>query len=282
LLLDAPSNLAAFIDVVLGVYGVWVVLRGTTSTANGVLGLCEHAPCSNLWRVMQTDHERTCEEDHIRTLIVDDHTLFAEAVRATLQARGIQVVAVAANGAAALEAVASHRPDLVLMDLGLPDRNGLSVGAEIVEGWPGTKVVALTALDDPRAVKQAMRSGFHGYVMKDIPAAKFVDAVLATLGGQAVVPHRLAARVAGVRSTTERSVALMADQLTYRELDVLRLLAEGLPGDAIARKLGISRNTVRTHVQNVLTKLQVHSRLEAATFAVRHGIVEPPQSRNVV
>jgi two-component system, NarL family, nitrate/nitrite response regulator NarL len=230
---------------------------------------------------MEMLHEGTGEEDQIRTLIVDDHTLFAEAVRATLQARGIQVVAVAANGAAALEAMASHRPDLVLMDLGLPDRSGLTVGAEIVEGWPGTKVVALTALDDPRAVKEAMRSGFHGYVMKDIPAAKFVDVVLATLGGQAVVPHRLAARAAGVRSSTERSVALMADQLTYRELDVLRLLAEGLPGDAIARKLGISRNTVRTHVQNVLTKLQVHSRLEAATFAVRHGIVDPPQSSNV-
>jgi two-component system nitrate/nitrite response regulator NarL len=117
--------------------------------------------------------------------------------------------------------------------------------------------------------------------MKDIPVAKFVDAVLATLGGQAVVPHRLAARAAGARSTTERAVALMADQLTYRELDVLRLLAEGFPGDAIARKLGISRNTVRTHVQNVLTKLQVHSRLEAATLAVRHGIVDPPQSSNV-
>ena len=225
--------------------------------------------------------ERTGEGDQVRTVIVDDHTLFAEAVRATLEARGIQVVAIAADGAAALEAVGSHRPDLVLMDLGLPDRSGLAVGAEIVEQWPETKVLALTALDDPRAVKEAMRSGFHGYVMKDIPAAKFVEAVLATLGGQAVVPHRLAARAAGVRSSTERTVALMADQLTYRELDVLRLLAEGLPGDAIARKLEISRNTVRTHVQNVLTKLQVHSRLEAATFAVRHGIVDPPHSSNV-
>jgi two-component system nitrate/nitrite response regulator NarL len=230
---------------------------------------------------MQMLDEGTDEEDQIRTLIVDDHTLFAEAVRATLEARGIQVVAVAANGAAALEAVASHRPDLVLMDIGLPDRSGLAVGAEIVEEWPGTKVVALTALDDPRAVKEAVRSGFHGYVVKDIPVTKFIDVVLATLGGQTVVPHRLAARAAGMLSTTEHSVALMADQLTYRELDVLRLLAEGLPGDAIARRLGISRNTVRTHVQNVLTKLQVHSRLEAATFAVRHGIVDPPQSSSV-
>src|SRR4029450_5784858 len=116
---------------------------------------------------MEMDLEGTCEEDQVRTIIVDDDTLFPGAARATPQARGIQVVAVAANGAAALEAVASHRPDLVLMDLGLPDRSGLAVGAEIVEGWPGTKVVALTALDDPRAVKEAMRPGSHGYVMKD-------------------------------------------------------------------------------------------------------------------
>jgi two-component system nitrate/nitrite response regulator NarL len=220
--------------------------------------------------------------DRIRALIVDDHTLFAEAVRATLEARGIEVTAVVANGAAALEAVAAHRPDLVLLDLGLPDRSGLAVGADILDQAPETKVLALTALDDPRALNEAMRTGFHGYLTKDIPVAKFVEAVLATIGGQVVMPHRLAAQAAGARSSYEREVALLADQLTYRELDVLRLLAEGTQGEAIARKLGISRNTVRTHVQSILTKLQVHSRLEAATFAVRHGIVEPPRSRSVI
>jgi two-component system nitrate/nitrite response regulator NarL len=222
------------------------------------------------------------DEDKIRALIVDDHTLFAEAMRATLEARGIEVVAVVANGARALETVAAHRPDLVLLDLGLPDRSGLAVGADILDEAPETKVLALTALDDPRAVKEAMRTGFHGYLTKDTPVAKFVEAVLAAIGGQVVMPHRLAASAAGARSGQERQVALMADQLTYRELDVLRLLAEGMQGDAIAGKLGITRNTVRTHVQSILTKLQVHSRLEAASFAVRHGIVDPPRSRNVI
>jgi two-component system, NarL family, nitrate/nitrite response regulator NarL len=221
-------------------------------------------------------------EDKIRALIVDDHTLFAEAVRATLEARGIEVVAVVANGAGALEAVAAHRPDLVLLDLGLPDRSGLAVGADILDEAPETKVLALTALDDPRAVKEAMRTGFHGYLTKDTPVAKFVEAVLAAIGGQVVMPHRLAAQAAGARSRHDRQVALMAEQLTYRELDVLRLLADGLPGEAIARRLGISRNTVRTHVQSILTKLQVHSRLEAASFAVRHGIVDPPRSKTAI
>jgi two-component system, NarL family, nitrate/nitrite response regulator NarL len=222
------------------------------------------------------------EENRIRALIVDDHTLFAEAVRATLEARGIEVVAVVADGAGALDRVAVDRPDVVLLDLGLPDRSGLAVGADILDEAPETKVLALTALDDPRAVKEAMRTGFHGYLTKDTPVAKFVEAVLATIGGQVVMPHRLAAHAAGVRSSHEREVALMAEQLTYRELDVLRLLAEGMRGEAIARKLGISRNTVRTHVQSILTKLQVHSRLEAATFAVRHGIVDPPRSKSVI
>jgi two-component system nitrate/nitrite response regulator NarL len=224
----------------------------------------------------------TREGTDIRTVIVDDHTLFAEAVRATLEARGIRVVGVVTNGADAIRSVSEHRPDIVLMDLGLPDRSGLAVGADILAEWPETKIVALTALDDPRAVRESMRTGFHGYVTKDTPVVKFVDAVLATIGGQVVVPHRLAARAAGARSRQDREVALMVEQLTYRELDVVRLLAEGLRGDAIAQRLGISKNTVRTHVQSILTKLQVHSRLEAATFAVRHGIVDPPRSKGVI
>lgn len=222
------------------------------------------------------------EEDTIRALIVDDHTLFAEAVRATLEARGIEVVGVVANGASAIEAVGAHQPDLVLLDLGLPDRSGLAVGADILDQAPDTKVVALTALNDSRAVKEAMRTGFHGYMTKDTPVAKFVEAVLATIRGQMVMPYRLAAHAAGSLSSQEHQAALMADRLTYRELDVLRLLAEGMRGEEIVRKLGISGNTVRTHVQSILTKLQVHSRLEAATFAVRHGIVDPPRSKSVI
>jgi two-component system nitrate/nitrite response regulator NarL len=222
------------------------------------------------------------EEDTIRALIVDDHTLFAEAVRATLEARGIEVVGVVANGASAIEAVGAHQPDLVLLDLGLPDRSGLAVGADILDQAPDTKVVALTALNDSRAVKEAMRTGFHGYMTKDTPVAKFVEAVLATIKGQMVMPYRLAAPAAGSLSSQEHQAALMADRLTYRELDVLRLLAEGMRGEEIVRKLGISGNTVRTHVQSILTKLQVHSRLEAATFAVRHGIVDPPRSQSVI
>lgn len=187
------------------------------------------------------------------------------------------VVGAATTGEAAMRAVRGSCPDLVLVDIGLPDRSGLAVGKAILEECPDTKVLALTAVDDPRTVREALRSGFHGYVVKDTPVEKFVQAVETVIGGQIVVPSRLASRVAGARTTEEEAVALLANQLTQRELEVLDLLVEGATGQAIARRLGISSNTVRTHVQSILTKLQVHSRLEAATFAVRHRITSAQQ-----
>lgn len=210
-------------------------------------------------------------------LIVDDHLLFAEAIRSTLESNGIDVVAVATDGVQAMRALHEHRPDLALVDIGLPDQSGLAVGKQILAESQQTKVCAVTALDDPRAVKEAVRLGFHGYIMKETPIPRFVASVLAVMSGQLVVPHRVGARVAGVRTSGEHAVARLADQLTSRERDVLELLAEGLHTDAVADRLRISRNTVRTHVQSIFAKLQVHSRLEAATFAVRHGIVKSPR-----
>lgn len=198
--------------------------------------------------------------------------LFAEAIRSALQARGFEVVAIAGTGEEALRATRELRPDVVCLDIGLPDRNGLDVGREILGEDPTVKVLALTALEEPRAVREALRAGFHGYLVKDTPVARFVQAVEAAMGGQVVVPRRLASRVAGARSSEEEAAALLADQLTPREREVLGLLVEGASGPAIARRLGISPNTVRTHVQSILTKLQARSRLEAASFAVRHRI----------
>ncbi len=214
-----------------------------------------------------------------RTLIVDDHTLFAEAIRPTLEGLGLIVIGVASSGREAMQAVRDQRPDLVLVDLGLPDQSGLVVGRMILEERPGTKVLALTALEDPHAVKEAIRAGFHGYLTKDTSVSQFADAITAALGGQVVVPHRLAPRATGARTPEEQNAAFLAEQLTRREREVLALLVEGASGHAIAERLRISPNTVRTHIQSILTKLQVHSRLEAVTFAVRHGIVEAPRAR---
>jgi two-component system, NarL family, nitrate/nitrite response regulator NarL len=129
----------------------------------------------------------------------------------------------------------------------------------------------LTALEERLIAQEALQIGFRGYLTKSAPVAQFVNSVLAVLDGQLVVPHRLGP--AGDAAQDEDTELLVA-QLTARERQVLALLVRGASGAEIASELGISRNTVRTHVQSILTKLQVHSRLEAATFAVRHRFIE--------
>jgi two-component system, NarL family, nitrate/nitrite response regulator NarL len=200
--------------------------------------------------------------------------LFAEAIRSALEDAGMDAVGVVTSGRAALAHLEDDRPDVVLLDVGLPDRSGLAVGREILESWPEAKLMVLTALDDPKAVEEAMRAGFRGYLTKDTPVSRFVSSIEAIVAGQVVFPHRFA-RTAQ-RAGSGDSVWLLISQLTPREREVLGLLVEGADGRTIATRLGISRNTVRTHVQSILTKLQVHSRLEAATLAVRHRVVPIP------
>jgi two-component system nitrate/nitrite response regulator NarL len=210
-----------------------------------------------------------------RVLIVDDHKLFAEAVSVFLEKSGFTVVGLAHDGAEALAAVGRERPDLVLLDLNLPDCDGLSLGARILERRPTTKLLAVTAMTERSAVAAAVEAGFHGYLTKDANVSQFVTSIQAALSGQLSVPHGLVTRR---RSEEEATADLLARQLTTREREILRLLAEGAASEEIARRLSISANTVRTHVHNVLTKLGVHSRLEAAAFAVRHGLVAQGRS----
>jgi two-component system, NarL family, nitrate/nitrite response regulator NarL len=208
----------------------------------------------------------------IRALIVDHHTTFAEAIRYTLEDHGIQVVGVFANGPDALRAFRRERPDLVLLDLRLADLDGFDLGGQMLDEWPESKILVLAGLDERRSQKDALRARFHAYLTKDTPVVDFMDAVFATLEGQVLPPYP-AARGTAIPSRGDRRVALLTTQLTHREREVLELLVAGAAGNGIARRLGISPNTVRTHVQSILTKLQVHSRLEAATFAVSSGIV---------
>jgi two-component system nitrate/nitrite response regulator NarL len=216
----------------------------------------------------------------VRIFLVDDHALFGEAIRLALEEHGMTVVGIAHSVEEGLSAVRALRPDLALIDIGLPDGSGLTLGQRILEEkGSNTLVVALSALADPRVVREALQVGFHGYIIKDTPIPRFIQAIDAVLAGEVVMPRTLSARVAGVQSAEERAVSLLAGQLTRREREVLGLLVEGASGQSIARTLGISPNTVRTHVQNVLTKLQVNSRLEAATFAVRHRILQDGEQR---
>lgn len=168
-----------------------------------------------------------------------------------------------------IEAAKHHRPDIVLVDIGLPDQSGLHVGARILQERPETKVVALTAIEDSRLAREAIKAGFQGYLTKNADMNQFLSSLQSVLAGSAVISQQ----VAGGRDRSHADLAI--EQLTDRERQVLGYLARGYPGTAIAEELGIAKNTVRTHVQSILSKLQVHSRLEAAAFAVRHGVVRP-------
>jgi two-component system nitrate/nitrite response regulator NarL len=203
---------------------------------------------------------------------VDDHRLFAEAIGQGLAAEGASVLDVATCGRDALDAVRRHRPDLALVDIGLPDADGIELGRQILEESPETKVVALTALEDERAVEHALQAGLHGYLTKNSEPATFRRALESIADGQTVYPHRLGGHVG--RPTPSSHEGFLAAQLTPRELEVLQLLAEGASSREIAERLSISPNTVRTHVQGILSKVQVHSRLEAAAFAVRNDLVK--------
>jgi DNA-binding NarL/FixJ family response regulator len=203
----------------------------------------------------------------MKAVIVDDHRLFVDVIKALLERMEFDPVRVARTSEEALGLVGDD-PDLVLLDVGLPDESGLALGRRIQELAPSARLLVVTASNDHRLQEEAQRSGFDGFLSKDTPVVQFAAAVKSVLEGRPVFPNG-----ATVHRSAGTYADLLADQLTKREREVLGLLVEGLGGEAIARRLGVSGNTVRTHVQNILSKLQVHSRLEAATFAVRHGVV---------
>jgi len=207
-------------------------------------------------------------------VIVDDHTLFAEAVEASLIRGGFDVVAVASNGDRARAAVNVHHPDLVVLDLHMPGCDGVDLGADLLSRHPEVKLILVTGFPDAESMKRALSVGFHGFLSKDASMGEFITALRAVLEGNVVLPMRFAPRMAGARSNEEQTAAILARQLTDREWEILEFLVAGLSSVQIAQTLSISVNTVRTHVQNVLAKLQVRSRLEAVAFAMRHHLLD--------
>ena len=218
----------------------------------------------------------------MRVLIVDDHALFTDAILPVLQGmEEMDVLGVARSGREGLALTRRELPELALVDLGLPDMSGIALGRRILEEMPGTRVLALTGRKDSEAVSEALAAGFSGYLTKDIPMASFADRVRSALEGEVVRPEPMPSPRPRVRTPEAENAELLASQLTKRELQVLTLLVEGSDNAEIARSLGVSANTVRTHVQSILTKLGVRSRLQAAAFAVRHRVVEVGTGRRL-
>ncbi|MCU1374683.1 MAG: putative NarL family two-component response regulator [Actinomycetia bacterium] len=206
----------------------------------------------------------------VRVLLCDDHLVFAEALASLLIADGIEVVDLVGRVADAVAAAVAHRPDVVLMDYELPDGNGVSACLAIKAVVPEAKVVLLTSNADEDVLVAAIEAGASGFVTKHKPAAEVTAAIRAAAGGEMLVSSDMLARLLPRMHRQDRKSGY---DLTARELEVLELLAEGTPNHELAARMGISRNTVRNHVQNLLTKLGVHSRLEAVALATREGLL---------
>jgi len=216
----------------------------------------------------------------VRVLVVDDHALFTDAILPVLGGmEEMEMLGVARSGREALELFGLKRPDLLLLDLGLPDMNGIELGRLLLESRPDVRILALTGRRDAQAVKEAMAAGFTGYLTKDTPLPSFSERIRSALRGEVVVPQWLEAPRVVTRTQGDATAELLAGQLTPREREVLSLLVEGSDNAEIARRLAVSANTVRTHVQSILTKLGVRSRLQAAAFAVRHQVLEVDGAR---
>jgi DNA-binding NarL/FixJ family response regulator len=218
------------------------------------------------------------EQMPVRILLADEHSLFREAVRLVLESQpDLTVVGEAGDSSQAEREAARSLPDVALLDLDLTGRGTLRATAQIVEGIPGCRVLILVDQEDPGTLVEALEAGATGYLSKNCPLSELIHAVRAIHRGETLVPPRMLGPLLHrlIHRRRERQDALrLTARLTRREREVLALLTEGCDNDAIAQALVISPETARTHVQNVLSKLGVHSRLEAAAFVTRTGIVD--------
>lgn len=205
----------------------------------------------------------------IRVLIADDHSVVRQGLRMFLKLDPeIEIVGEAATGEEALRLAREHRPDVVLMDLLMPGMGGVSATREMRGEMPDVEVIALTSVLEDEAVTGAIRAGAIGYVLKNTEADELRRAIKSAAAGQVHLSPEAAARL-----VREVQIPGSPEALTERETAVLRLVAKGQANKQVARELGIGEQTVKTHVSNILGKLQLQSRTQAALYAVDRGLV---------
>lgn len=209
--------------------------------------------------------------DVISVLIADDHPFVRHGLRTYLETLDdLEVVGEAADGAEAVALAGSLLPEVVLMDLVMPELDGVEATRAIRAASPSTKVIVLTSFDDDEKVFPAIKAGAAGYLLKDVHPAELAEAVRKASRGEALLAPSVAARLMQEVSGERPPAA----GLTERELEVLRLIARGMSNKLIARELVVSEKTVKTHVSNILAKLHLADRTQAALYAVREGLAE--------
>lgn len=212
------------------------------------------------------------EHTHIRVLIVDDHDMLREGLASFLAAYpDLELAGQAASGTEALRVCDAVRPDVILMDLKMPDMDGVQATRRILERHPGKKIIALTSFGEEDLVRAELQAGAIGYLLKNASATELMQAIRAAHAGRPTLAGEAALALLGP------AVGLPAagDDLTQREREVLTLMARGLSNPEMARTLHVSRFTVKNHVSSILSKLGVRSRTEAATLALKHRLLTP-------
>jgi DNA-binding NarL/FixJ family response regulator len=214
--------------------------------------------------------------DPIRVLVVDDHAVFCDALAATLSIEtDIKVVGKGNSVSEAVHSARALQPDVVLLDVHLGDGSGIDAVPLIKKERPKTQVVILTSDEDETVLRAAIKAGITGYLSKHESAAQVVQTVRSAARGESLIaPYMLARLLHGLQRPRSQDTST---PLTPRELEVLTELSLGLDNEEIAKRLKMSPNTVRTHVQNILSKLHVHSKLEAVSRAIREGWIQIPQ-----
>ncbi len=209
----------------------------------------------------------------LRVLILDDHTLFREGLQGLLEHRGIKVIASIGDGKEGIKVANELKPDVILLDMRMPELDGLMVLRRLRQNGLKMPVSILTTSSSEKDLVEALRNGAQGYLLKDMEPDDLVVALLDIVAGKTVVAPTLTSVLAKVvqGESVKPDEAKPINSLTPRETEILGLLAEGLSNKLIARELGISDGTVKLHVKAILRKLDVHSRVEAAVIAVEHG-----------
>jgi DNA-binding NarL/FixJ family response regulator len=212
----------------------------------------------------------------LRVLLVDDHDLFRTGLRNLLEEQGVQVIGEAADGAQAVRMVRELAPDVVVMDLNMPGMTGVEATRQVTSLAPLTRVVVLTISDQDEDVMNAILAGACGYLMKDSSIQDLMQGIRAAAIGESLISPHIAAKVLQrmrATGTSEQDAETIRAELSDREIEVLKLIANGKDNAQIAGELHISPKTVKNHISNILMKLQIDNRIQAAVYAVRSGIV---------
>ncbi len=213
--------------------------------------------------------------ERIRVLIADDHTLFRKGVRTMLEAEeDMQVVGEAATGQEALEQARALMPDVILMDIKMPDLDGVAAARVLHREMPHIGIIFVTMFEDDEFVFRGLQAGGRGYILKDADPETMLRAIRAVSHGESLLGPTIAQKVLRQFAALPGRQAPLVDELTPRELEVLTLIAEGHPNKEIAQKLSISEKTVKNHINNIFSKLHVYDRTQAMLYAIRKGLVK--------